>query len=431
MTHKLYIPILLAAAITIPACSDEDAVFDTSAAERLEAGRQEYTQALTADGGTWALEYFTNFNEPGYTFVCQFEPDGSVTISGDHQWINNTFTSEKSLWKVICDNGNVLSFNTYNNVFHILSSPEDIPSTPVNELGYGHEGDYEFMLMPRTEDSIRLIGKKHGLTAWLHKLPADTDPREHLESISIHKKVFSSKFPNLTLTDSQGENYTVTNLAYGLPSILSDLSTSPNSQTVSGNGIFTPTGFRFMEPLTVVRHDDSTWQLTELSWQEDGALACNDARIIAPLAHINFTNSQLSWVIDKESMSPALQTAHDDASNALVANYGSARSLRDITFGVQSKAGKPSFALTTRCGKFICNDFLDAEYSEDGSEVTLSLNSIDNSSNIYNTSTPEYKAFKALFIGTYSIANIDAMNPSVIVLQSKTNPDIHFNVNVQ
>lgn len=431
MNKKIYLTLLAAAAISLGACSDEESIFDTSAAERLEAGRRQFTEALTADGGIWAMEYFTNYEEPGYTFVCQFQPDGSVVMSGDHEWVNNTFTSEKSLWKVICDNGNVLTFNTYNNVFHIFSTPEDVEGTPVNELGYGHMGDYEFMLMPRTGDSIRLLGKKHGLTAWLHKLPADTDPETYLKDISSRKNVFSSKFATLTLTDSRGETYSVSNLRGGVPSILSDLSTSPNSQTVTGNGIYTPTGFRFMEPLTVIRHDDSQWTLTELSWTPEGALEGDGAIITAPLAGFNLQNARYSWMLDKESMSPALLAAHNAANDALIANYGSSRDLRNVTFGYQNNAGRPCFALTTRVGRFVCNDFYTLEVSENGKEATLTHLNADSSAEVYNASTPEYAAFKALFTDSFSVVNISALDATTMVLTSKSNPGISFHLNVQ
>lgn len=428
---KAYIFVLAAAALGVSACSDDDNIFNTSAAERLEQGKADYTNLLCADGGKWVMEYFTTGDEPGYNIVCEFAPDGSVVMSGDHRWIGNRFQSERSLWKVISDNGNVLSFNTYNDVFHIFSTPEDVPGTEVNELGYGHGGDYEFMLMPVEGDNLRMVGKKHGLTIWMHKLPADTDAEQYLASIKEKLNVFSAKFPTLTMTAADGETYSVSNLGTGVLSILSNKSTSPNSQTATGNGIFTLKGFRLMEPMQVIKADDTVWDLAELSWADDGALEGDGVRITAPLAGQNFGTSSYGWLFDKESMSPSLKAAYDAANAALVAKYGSSRDLRNITFSMQNNSGRPQFALTTRCGRFVCNDFLDVENSDDLASVKMTVAKADASSTRYNEDVPEYKAFKDMLVGEFAIVNATAMNAGVIKFSSKSNPDVTFSVNVQ
>ena len=100
------------AALTLTACSsDDDHIFDQSAADRLEQYKKDYADVLTADGGLWYMEYFSNSEEPGYVFVMKFEKNGAVNISANHKWIGGSFQQETSLWKMISDNGPVLSFN--------------------------------------------------------------------------------------------------------------------------------------------------------------------------------------------------------------------------------------------------------------------------------------------------------------------------------
>ncbi len=159
------------AALALSSCSsDDDRIFDQSAADRLEQYKQEYAEVLTADGGLWSMEYFSNAEEPGYVFVMKFDKNGSVEISANHKWIGGEYKKETSLWKMIADNGPVLSFNSYNKLFHIFSDPANITgpyasegeSGDINETGYGHEGDYEFQFMEVSEDgqTVRLLGKK-------------------------------------------------------------------------------------------------------------------------------------------------------------------------------------------------------------------------------------------------------------------------------
>lgn len=444
---KLYISLLALGAIAFAGCSDEDSgIFESSAAERLEQSRTEYKDLLTADGGLWSLEYFTNEEEPGYVLLMKFGRNGAVEVSADHKWIGGDFQQETSLWDVISDNGTVLTFNTYNTLFHIFSTPENIvgPDAPtneetgedINELGYGHEGDYEFLLMSHDkEGNVKLVGKKHGMTAWLRKLSADTDPEQFLAEIKAKRAVFSSKFPDFVLTEPSGAMYTVNNLGSGIPSIFprdfDGVEADPVTQTVSAHGILTAKGFRFREPLEVKRADDSTFHLEELTWQEDGSLSCDAAVITAPAPGFNLNNARLTWKLDKESMSQTLLAAHDAASSALMASVGKNFDLRDVTYGFNSNNGKPTMSITIKVGSRLCRDFCEMTINETGDEVDLILTGANKASSEFEESIPEYAAFMKMISGSFVIENISKMDPTVIIFTSKANPEISFSVKVQ
>ena len=127
-------------------CNNEvEDLFDKSAAERTQEAVDEYSSVLTANGGKWVLEYFTNPDEPGYIYIFTFDNNGSVKISGKNLWIGNAFKSETSAWEVISDNGPVLTLNTYNTIFHLFANPENVvvpgaSSDDIDETGYGHYG---------------------------------------------------------------------------------------------------------------------------------------------------------------------------------------------------------------------------------------------------------------------------------------------------
>lgn len=445
---KLYISLLAAAAIGFAGCSnEEDSIFSSSAAERLEQSRNEYKDILTADGGLWAIEYFTNTDEPGYVLTMKFADNGAVEISADHQWIGNKFTQETSLWDVISDNGTVLTFNSYNTVFHIFSTPENIegPNAPknedtgddINELGYGHEGDYEFLLMSHdSEGNLRMVGKKHGMVAWLRKLSADTDPEQFLAEIKTKRSVFSSKFPEFVMTEPSGAKYTVSKLASGIPSVyprdFNGVEADPVTQTVRAHGILTSKGFRFREPLVVKRADDSTWELDELTWQPDGSLAsASGVSITAFAPGYNLIKSNLTWKFDKGSMSDALRAAHDAASAALQAAAGAKFDLRDITLGYNALNGKSTLSYTFKAGTRLCRDFISMTVSDDGNTVDFEILEANKASAEFDVSAPDYLAFKKLITGEFSVENINAINPTVIIFTSKVKPEISFSLNVQ
>lgn len=442
MNKKLYIiPLLAVAAAQLTSCSDDESgIFDDSAAERLELSKKSYSDALSAEGGLWEFQYFSNSEEPGYIFICQFEADGSVTFHTDHKWIGNTYKSEKSLWEVISDNGTVLTFNSYNSIFHIFSDPDNIvgPDAPtnegsdINELGYGHNGDYEFMLMSNDGQSIRLVGKKRGLTAWLNRLPADTDIQAYLSGIRDIRNSFSKKFPTLCLTEkATGARYDVNDFATGVASVMPYLTTNPYAQTVTGNGIFTTTGFRFMNPLIVTRMDDTTWQISDFIWNEEGALESDNALITAQAPGINLANVSLSWRLDKESLSPALLAAHDAASAATQAAAGTSFKMNNIDFGYNSNNSVLSFSITFTVGRRTCRDFGSITFNETDTEATIALTEANKASADFDATVPEYTAFKNMFCGEFSISNITPMDPTSVVFTSKSNPDVSFAVTVK
>ena len=428
-----------AVALGFAACSNEsDPIFDSSAAERLEQSRNEYFNALSADGGTWAMEYFTNDDEPGYVMVMQFESDGSVTISGNHMWLDG-YTSEKSLWDVISDNGTVLTFNTYNNVFHIFSTPENItgPNAPtnngsdINELGYGHNGDYEFMIMSKTDEGVRLVGKKQGLEAWLRPLPADTDPETYLTTLTDRSKVFNSTFPTMRMVDATGQAYDVTALNTSIPSIVplntETTEADPVTQTVSAHGIMTHQGFRFRKPLEVKRADDSTWELTELAWQEDGSLLSPEGAVITgPLPSTSLQRTALTWILDTESLTGELADAFSKACDALVTYGGKNNGFTSLKLSYSSYNNKTTPTWTVTIGKRVCRQYMTYEFGDGTMDISLlaTTSQIDK----YYNDVPELKAFMDLFLGQLQIQNITKMDASTIVFSGAHG---NFNFKVQ
>ncbi len=191
MKKSIYLAAI--AALSLTACdSDSNEIFDQSAAERLEQYKKDYADVLTENGGLWVMEYFSNSDEPGYLFVMQFDKNGSVNISANHKWIGNVYREERSLWKMIADNGPVLSFDSYNSLFHIFSDPANITGSEapkdednedIDETGFGHEGDYEFQVMHVSDDrnTIRLMGKKRLIDIYMRRLDQSTDVMAFLD----------------------------------------------------------------------------------------------------------------------------------------------------------------------------------------------------------------------------------------------------------
>lgn len=222
MNKILSITLLFGAALAFTACTgEEDDLFDKSAAERLDESKAVYTQRFAANGGKWVMEYYpTNGSAApqgkGYLMLLEFSSKGWVRIAMNNEMSDNKYQEDTSLWKVIADQGPVLSFCTYNANLHYFSDPA------IYDTGLGYEGDYEFEIIDLQENAelAMLKGKKRGTYIRLTALPADTDFDQYLTEVNEFKNtIFSSSSPTdswLTIGDS---TFVMTDVASGIVSM--------------------------------------------------------------------------------------------------------------------------------------------------------------------------------------------------------------------
>lgn len=350
MKKSLYI--LPFAALALASCSNtEDLIFDGSAAERLEQGRTDAMEKLTADGGLWEMEYFSNDDEPGYVMLFRFNSNGSVEVSADHKWIGSTFKQETSLWDVASDNGNVLTFNTYNSLFHIFSDPADItgPNQPTNpdrddepidETGYGHEGDYEFQVMQCADhNTMRLLGKKRGYNIYMHRLPADTDEAAYLAQIRANEaRLFSAHFPKLIFTDLESGEEFVAHAKDGKMNIY-PLDGDSITQAREKHFVVTTTGMRFSSPFEVLRADGSEYEVEEFTYTDAGGLKSDKVTFRLPIDNYEqlFFDRAYTWTFTPEGSSDSFVEAYNEYVTAHNKKYPKYRfSSFKSTYDVQS-----------------------------------------------------------------------------------------------
>ena len=228
------ISLLLAAAVAYTSCSpsEEDDIFDKSAAERLNEASDLYSNRLMASPNGWAMQlYPTTENEypygNGYLLLCRFNKDHSVNVSMNNVFTDNKYMEDTSLWEVITDNGPVLSFNSHNACLHKFSDPYDILFTgdadiPNDESGEGVGGDYEFIIVDAPEDAsyMMLKGKKRGTYNLLTPIEQGVTYKEYLEDVQgFQAKMFSPSSPTYDLIHFNDKVYKVTGADDGIPNI--------------------------------------------------------------------------------------------------------------------------------------------------------------------------------------------------------------------
>ncbi len=190
---------ILGVGMAFTSCStEEDLLFDESAAERLNGASDLYSKRLTAQPNGWAMQlYPTTKNESpfgnGYLVLMDFNEDNSVTCAMNNILTNGVYRSDVSAWEVITDNGPVLTFNTYNDVLHTFTNPEDVSITTGygnDETGTGIGGDYEFVIVDAPEDAsyMMLKGKKRGTYNLLTPIEEGVNYEDYLVEVKAFQK---------------------------------------------------------------------------------------------------------------------------------------------------------------------------------------------------------------------------------------------------
>ena len=153
-----YLVLIGLLAATFAACSrDEESLFDKPAAIRAQEAVENAFNIFTSAENGWEMAYFPNLeaDAKGYNMVLKFNKNGNVSVTAKNMatTANKIMTDTASTWVVKSDYGPLLSFDTYNDVFHAFSDP--------GNDGAGMLGDYEFLILKATPELVLLKGKKH------------------------------------------------------------------------------------------------------------------------------------------------------------------------------------------------------------------------------------------------------------------------------
>lgn len=155
----LWVAVLLAA---LSACSpSEDETFGELPSRRMQKVVTHVDSILVSPTNGWLMQYYPSSTQSygGYNVLAKFSTDGTVTMASETAGADVTATSE---YDVTQSSGCVLTFDTYNNAFHAFSTPDESQGAG---LGYGYQGDFEFVVMSATPDEIVLKGRKTGAYA--------------------------------------------------------------------------------------------------------------------------------------------------------------------------------------------------------------------------------------------------------------------------
>jgi hypothetical protein len=263
--------LLIVSGLFLQSClKDEEDVFDKSAAERMDDALTEYKTVLTAAPNGWLMEYYPEQNQTigGYTYLCSFNASGEVTVASEITTQNYQSGDQvTSLYKLITDQGPVLSFDTYNEVFHYFSEPS---GSDVD----GYAGDYEFIILKANQDSVVMKGKKYANRIVMTPLAEGTDWSEYLQQIVTisEESVFGTyKF---FIGNQETADVTQTERTFSFK-----YSEGGEVRSAGVSFIYTTTGIKFYKPLTLggVTMENFDWHGSESTY------VCTDEGVTARL----------------------------------------------------------------------------------------------------------------------------------------------------
>ncbi|MBS7394677.1 MAG: DUF4302 domain-containing protein [Sodaliphilus sp.] len=452
MMKKLYKFSAIAAVLmsaSLASCNHEEAdIFDQNAAHRTEEARKMYKEILLDKGGKWQMEYFTTEEEHGYVYLFSFRNDGTVTISGNNEYITKltnidsnvpSYGSETSMWTILSDNGPVLSFNSYNTIFHLFATPEDIPGTERDEQGYGHSGDYEFDLMKFSNDTLYLEGKKNGAEIIMTRIAPEIDDETYLnEVVALADSFFNAKVPAVYVNLPGGYRHVVLDGATQLPKFYPETG-DYITEYVGRNAIITHDGFTLGKPLTLRDSiDGNDYTIQHFIRQKDGSLLCtDDNRITITADALNKVvgDERLLWRVNAADCKGELGTAFAGLNTGFKAYNGSSLVHFNIGLNVLNNTKSPYtmvVRIKTKRGSYLN---MSVPYTVEyigKDEIKFVLGEMDSNMKTFIDKVPAFKTMmNKLASSTFKCSSNSLIAPVNMVLTDSSDASSALGISIQ
>ncbi len=433
--------ILLAMAVMggVSSCvSEEDDIFEESSAQRLNHAISNYQEILMSAPNGWVMEYVANEIEPGYPMLVKFGTNGGVTIAAkNHYSSNNVYAEETSSWEMLGSNGPVLTFNTYNSLLHIFSTPEDIPDTGTDEdlndeQGLGHEGDYEFVVVSADADHVQLRGTKHGLTINMFRLADDLDWTTYYDQIdAIKTSYFSKSIPSMILTVGN-ERFTIEGytLANGTGGTLNDgiVQFYPEGGDPISQSTVIPYFVRLDGTLhlsTPYEGENEAFAVQDFTLGDDGLLHSTgegqDAIIKSEVDQL-LQSGSLKWRWNKNALAGEFATVYQKLENEIrAANYGT---LQYLELSYDSSSSR--IVLSYRTSRGLNGKYYFAT-KIDGETVSLEYAEGDTNASVFYERVNAMQELLQLMSTTFNVTPDAPLAVSTLTFADSANQQNSFN----
>lgn len=397
---KLIIPILAVALILCSSCNDDfENVFDESASQRFNNLFDSCNAILLAAPNGWDMQYYINSESKGYNLLMNFANGYTVNMAGNNAITDNAYLEDISTYELNRSMGPILAFNTYNDILTPFADP-DIQDVI---------GDFEFVIVSITNDTIFVKGKKNQNPIILSKLPDDIEWKNYLSNVAAMKNtMFITDAPNLTLeVDGVVTNYVFSG---GENSIFTVENENIDS-TWTLPFIFNQTGFRLAQPESFSGYQTQTYQYNSDS-SAIVSIESPNVKFIGPdsLNVYLVSTSNARWDLTSTGNNSAINSLYSEIISSLKNLYTGAE---DVHLAIKYIKSEKAFSLRLGCTynrKTIAADiYYDYEISGNN-EISLSNNDSKNSAGeVLSTKIPQYNELAQLLSDTYRLSTTVAV----------------------
>lgn len=412
---RYFILVIFVFSFALQSClKDDKDVFDKSATERInDAIKVFYDELVSAEYG-WVLEYYPKPDQSlgGFVYTLKFDKE-LATASVE---LDPTF-SKTSYFKIIGDQGPVLSFDSYNSVLHFFANPSTSKPDAL-------QGDYEFVILKQEGSIITLKGKKTGNKMRLIKL---TEPAAQYMTKALASKSFFSGVPSIVLSVS-GKDIVASKSA---TSISFSYTENGKDTTVSSAYISTPKGICLYKDLTI-----NGQKFREFAYSSDNSslvgIDNNNViiRFIYPPINEAISNTGFAWTINVNGsgMSSNFANLWTAALTENTAQYG--ETVTNFTMGANriygtsyDKVNKFAFIIVSE-GYSIVYGYNMTSVAGTSNEVNIALTQGTLNWSYYTWFGPFLTAIGAN--SPYKIVADDEKRPTILKFVSKADSNVWF-----
>lgn len=321
MKMKYIIFIFLLPVLFFFACKrEEDPIFEQNASAKMTEAIVHAYEVLQGNKEGWVMKFYPSNNQEfgGYTIFTKFSSNAQVIVASDA-----VETPETSTYAVVHDSGPVLTFNGYNKAIHWFSEPGmdngGVFTPPGEGIGAddtGMKGDYEFIVLAATPDSVVLKGKKSGTEVVM--LPLNDRNFEEEASLYREAAIRFSQFGVFKLEDASGE---MLDLPYSSP-----IRIFRNPKDASGKQMsfrVVPDGLEFYEEQEMEGVTFETLKFVEPTSAYPYGYYTNDNttfKIVPDVTPLNLWFVSKEWYMAYSKVGPTGRTYWDNARTALESN---------------------------------------------------------------------------------------------------------------
>ena len=397
---KIYnILFVLLAGLSFVACSNEvDDVFDKSSADRIQEAINADMKLLVDAPNGWLMEYYGASKYGGYNMFVKFNADNTVTAANE---FFDEGTRATSHFKLEQSKGVLLSFDEYNEIFHIFSDPANI--LQVGDKGKGFEGDFEFRVIKAEADRFELQGKKHGQKIVMTRVAEDLNWDNDFKAVDAIDKQLTYKTYAI---DFGGEAPLTISRSYRTFTYHD----AETDKDVVIPYIVTDQGLKFKKPLVI--GTDSINMLTpaaDETWKTDGKGWT--VNYVLPTLVEQLTDPTTFWSFKKGKMSKLAAAYFAKAEEASAAE---GEDVIFIAFGVNPNAANLGWGVFFRSGNYM-GMLLPSVTPIDGTHLSLAMKGYDGNGQYYFNKGYNYIT-NGILRGTFELSTDDPKNPSYIRL---------------